>query len=191
MTIFKRILIEKQLRPTITAMLLQYLDASLDNSPLASEEYFNLLTLLLTETNSQVSTEEAPKELKLGNSNVFFNTLAAEQKRDEVPRKRKQSSILVNEVSESTKGYFRKVLGKIDGELAKLFTLEQEKRALGQDGFMPHLSAGQSLCRLVRIVALMMKDQPILTQIVQENVKVILKTLLKLKKLTLVKNKQI
>lgn len=37
----------------------------------------------------------------------------------------------------------------------------------------------------------MMKDQPILTQIVQENVKVILKTLLKLKKLTLVKNKQI
>ena len=191
MTIFKRILIEKQLRPTITAMLLQYLDASLDNSPLASEEYFNLLTLLLTETNSQVSTEEAPKELKLGNSNVFFNTLAAEQKRDEVPRKRKQSSILVNEVSESTKGYFRKVLGKIDGELVKLFTLEQEKRALGQDGFMPHLSAGQSLCRLVRIVALMMKDQPILTQIVQENVKVILKTLLKLKKLTLVKNKQI
>ena len=118
------------------------MDASLDNSPLASEEYFNLLTLLLTETNSQVSTEEAPKELKLGNSNVFFNTLAAEQKRDEVPRKRKQSSILVNEVSESTKGYFRKVLGKIDGELAKLFTLEQEKRALGQDGFMPHLSAG-------------------------------------------------
>ena len=191
MTIFKRILIEKQLRPTITAMLLQYLDASLDNSPLASEEYFNLLTLLLTETNSQVSTEEAPKELRLGNSNVFFNTLAAEQKRDEVPRKRKQSSILVNEVSESTKGYFRKVLGKIDGELVKLFTLEQEKRALGQDGFMPHLSAGQSLCRLVRIVALMMKDQPILTQIVQENVKVILKTLLKLKKLTLVKNKQI
>ena len=191
MTIFKRILIEKQLRPTISAMLLQYLDASLDNSPLASEEYFNLLTLLLTETNSQVSTEEAPKELRLGNSNVFFNTLAAEQKRDEVPRKRKQSSILVNEVSESTKGYFRKVLGKIDGELVKLFTLEQEKRALGQDGFMPHLSAGQSLCRLVRIVALMMKDQPILTQIVQENVKVILKTLLKLKKLTLVKNKQI
>jgi len=54
---------------------------------------------------------------------------------------------------------------------------------------MPQLSAGQSLCRLVRIVALMMKDQPALTQIVQENVRVILKTLLKLKKLTLVKNK--
>ena len=42
-----------------------------------------------------------------------------------------------------------------------------------------------------RIVALMMKDQPALTAIVQENVRIVLKTLLKLKKLTLVKNKQI
>jgi len=56
---------------------------------------------------------------------------------------------------------------------------------------MPQLSAGQSLCRLVKIVALMMNDQPALTQIVQGQVRVVLKTLLKLKKLTLVKNRQI
>ncbi len=36
-----------------------------------------------------------------------------------------------------------------------------------------------------------MNDYPALTQIVQEQVRVVLKTLLKLKKLTLVKNKQI
>ena len=80
---------------------------------------------------------------------------------------------------------------RIDGELVKLFALEQEKKALGLDGFMPQLSAGQSLCRLVRIVALMMNDQPALTEIVQENVRVVLKTQLRLKKLTLVKNTQI
>lgn len=36
-----------------------------------------------------------------------------------------------------------------------------------------------------------MNDQPALTEIVQEQVRVVLKTLLKLKKLNLVKNKQI
>ena len=56
---------------------------------------------------------------------------------------------------------------------------------------MPQLSAGQSLCRLVKVIALMMNDQPALIAIVQQNVRVVLKTLLKLKKLTLVKNKQI
>ena len=37
----------------------------------------------------------------------------------------------------------------------------------------------------------MMSGQPVLTQIVQENVRIVLKSLLKLKKLNLVKNKQI
>ena len=37
----------------------------------------------------------------------------------------------------------------------------------------------------------MMNDQPALTEIVQEQVRVVLKTLLRLKKLNLVKNKEI
>ena len=102
-----------------------------------------------------------------------------------------QAPAVIKEVSEDSKRHFRQVFDRIDGEVVKLFTLEQEKKALGLDGFMPQLSAGQSLCRLVKIVGLMMIDQPALTEIVQEQVRVVLKTLLKLKKLNLVKNTQI
>ena len=52
MAIFRRLISESQLRPKITEVLLEYLDISLENSPLASEEYFNLLTLLLTDDAS-------------------------------------------------------------------------------------------------------------------------------------------
>ena len=129
-----------------------------------------------------------PKELKLMNTNQgFFNNF----KKPETASKaaKAQAPAVVKEVSEDSKRHFRQVFDRIDGELVKLFTLEQEKKALGLDGFMPQLSAGQSLCRLVKIVALMMNDQPALTEIVQEQVRVVLKTLLKLKKLNLVKNK--
>ena len=71
MAIFRRLLSESQLRPKITEMLLEYLDASLENSPLASEEYFNLLTLLLTDDTSLQQKEAVapggpPKELQIG-----------------------------------------------------------------------------------------------------------------------------
>jgi len=48
MEIMKRLLSEKELRPKITEMLLASLDESLDNASLSSDEYFNLLTSLLT-----------------------------------------------------------------------------------------------------------------------------------------------
>lgn len=54
--------------------------------------------------------------------------------------------------------HFRKVFDRVDGELDKLFVLELEKKQLGPDGFMPQLSAGHSLSRLVKIIALMMND---------------------------------
>ena len=54
---------------------------------------------------------------------------------------------------------------------------------------MPQLSAGTSLCRIVEIVSKMMNGKPALTQIVKENVRVVLKSLLKLKKLNLIKNR--
>jgi len=41
-------LCQKELRLRITETLLQCLDESLENAPLASEEYFNLLSSLLT-----------------------------------------------------------------------------------------------------------------------------------------------
>ena len=208
MAIFRRCLSESQLRPKITEMLLEYLDASLENSPLASEEYFNLLTLLLTDDTSlqpkeAVAAGGPPKELQLGKVGQLFANLGgardapfaaphpkSDAKEKQADAKKKQQARPA-EITEDTKRYFRKVFDRIDGELVKLFALEQEKKALGLDGFMPQLSAGQSLCRLVRIVALMMNDQPALTEIVQENVRVVLKTQLRLKKLTLVKNTQI
>ena len=61
MAIFRRLLNKNQLRPKITEMLLEYLDASLENSPLASEEYFNLLTLLLTDDTSSQLKEVVDK----------------------------------------------------------------------------------------------------------------------------------
>ena len=61
MAIFRRLLNKNQLRPKITEMILEYLDASLENSPLASEEYFNLLTLLLTDDTSSQLKEVVDK----------------------------------------------------------------------------------------------------------------------------------
>lgn len=49
MAILKRLLEEKELRPKITQLLLESLDESLEIAPLSSEEYFNLLTSLLTQ----------------------------------------------------------------------------------------------------------------------------------------------
>lgn len=67
----------KHLKQKITEMLFQYLDQSLENSAQASEEYFNLLTQLLTQEDesSQQKSDAAPKELKLMNTNqaLFAN----------------------------------------------------------------------------------------------------------------------
>ena len=48
MSIFKILMDDDSRRVKITEMLLECLDSSLANSSLASEEYFNLLTQLLT-----------------------------------------------------------------------------------------------------------------------------------------------
>lgn len=66
------------MRPVITEILLRHLDASLENPPLACEEYFNLLTQLLTVTGDSSPNEEPPKDLKLTATNAMFGNLAAE-----------------------------------------------------------------------------------------------------------------
>ena len=56
---------------------------------------------------------------------------------------------------------------------------------------MPTLSAGQNLCRIVAIASQMMKGRAKLIEIVKKNIFVIIKSSLKLKKLNLMKNKQV
>ena len=52
LAIFKKLINSSQrpeeVKQRISELLLEYLDSCLENSPLASEEYFNLLTQLLT-----------------------------------------------------------------------------------------------------------------------------------------------
>ena len=76
-------------------------------------------------------------------------------------KKKKNQSKLV--LTCNTEKWFSQLFSKLDNELLKLFALEQEKVSLGNDGFMPLLSAGQSLCRIVEIVSRMMFGQPTLT----------------------------
>ena len=157
----------------ITEILLDYLDFSLKIDPLSSEEYFTLLTQLLTNKDTVEDPGNYPPGLLA--PSIMKSTKSKEKEQEPV--------------SEDTKKHFRAVFSKIDGELVKLFELEKAKKNLGQDGFMPQLSAGTSLCRIVEIVSKMMNGKPALTQIVKENVRVVLKSLLKLKKLNLIKNR--
>ena len=138
MAIFKRLLSSErtEMKQRISELLLEYLDSSLENSPLASEEYFNLLTQLLTGDDSpQKSQDAVPKELKLVNPLQAFpgKKMPKEQPSQEAAGK----AAPVKAVSEDSRRHFRQVFDRIDGELVKLFRLEQEKKALGLDGFMP------------------------------------------------------
>jgi len=51
-------------------------------------------------------------------------------------------------------------LKHVDQELAKLFTQELQRKKLGQDGYMPQISTGQALSRIVQIVSFMIKESP-------------------------------
>lgn len=62
---------------------------------------------------------------------------------------------------------FRNLFTKIDKELQKLLNLERVKETLGQDGFMPSISMGNSLARIVMIVSMMIKESIVLKMIVQ------------------------
>ena len=126
MAILKRLLEEKELRPRITQLLLESLDESLEIAPLSSEEYFNLLTSLLTQPDQQASEQDPPKELRLATLAGGPPIGLGEEKK--APRK---ASAPPPEVSEETKGHFMQVFDRIDGELVKLSALEQEKKALG------------------------------------------------------------
>ena len=57
-----------------------------------------------------------------------------------LPVLKKKTSKLV--VTADTERQFSQLFSKLDYELVKLIALEQEKASLGNDGFMPLLSAG-------------------------------------------------
>ena len=81
-----------------------------------------------------------PKELKLANpSQAFIGNMIQGKKQPpkEPAQEASGKAAVVKEVSEDSKRHFRQVFDRIDGELIKLFRLEQEKKALGLDGFMP------------------------------------------------------
>ena len=62
---------------------------------------------------------------------------------------------------------FRNLFTKIDKELQKLLNLERVKETLGQHVFMPSISMGNSLARIVMIVSMMIKESIVLKMIVQ------------------------
>lgn len=80
---------------------------------------------------------------------------------------------------------------QIDRELNKLVKQENQRLALGADGFMPQISMGQTFARVVSLVSAMIKESPHLKGIIQNNVSIVIKSFLKVKKLNLTKNKVI
>jgi len=48
---------------------------------------------------------------------------------------------------------FRTLVAKVDSELLKLVTEEKQREQLGTDGFMPKISSGVSLCRIMTIIS--------------------------------------
>mmetsp|Transcript_44129 Transcript_44129/g.42820 ORF Transcript_44129/g.42820 Transcript_44129/m.42820 type:complete len:132 (-) Transcript_44129:13-408(-) len=84
---------------------------------------------------------------------------------------------------------FRVLFSMIDSQLSGLMLLEKEKEQFGNDGFMPSISVGQSLQRLVNLVTAMIKDSPEIKAIIKSSVFLVIKSFLKIRKLNLVKNK--
>lgn len=66
---------------------------------------------------------------------------------------------------------------------------EKEKEQLGSEGFMPSISTGQSLQRLVNLISQMIKESEQLKQTLKQNVFIVIKSFLKIRKLNLSKNK--
>lgn len=56
---------------------------------------------------------------------------------------------------------------------------------------MPQISMGQTFARVVSLVSAMIKESPHLKGIIQNNVSIVIKSFLKVKKLNLTKNKVI
>jgi hypothetical protein len=53
---------------------------------------------------------------------------------------------------------FQHLFSKIDGELSKLLIQEKQREMLGREGFMPAISTGQSLSKLVTLISAMIKE---------------------------------
>jgi Mg2+/Co2+ transporter CorB len=62
---------------------------------------------------------------------------------------------------------------------------------MGADGFMPQISTGQIFSRVVALVSSMIKESTHLKGIIQQNVNIVIKSFLKIRKLNLTKNKVI
>ena len=184
--IIKVMLNEQGLKDDITEMLLGQLDQALNNEPMAAEQYFAMLTTMLAIQPKKA----AAQQLSLANNT---QRVRYERKRTASPnlQPKEEMPSAEEEVSEATCRHFETVFSKVDSELTKLLVQEEERLALGHEGFMPTLSAGQNLCRIVAIASQMMKGRAKLIEIVKKNIFVIIKSSLKLKKLNLMKNKQV
>ena len=62
---------------------------------------------------------------------------------------------------------------------------------MGSDGFIPQISTGQIFSRVVSLVSSMIKESTHLKGIIYENVNIVIKSFLKIRKLNLTKNKVI
>lgn len=67
--------------------------------------------------------------------------------------------------------------------------LEKEKEQLGSDGFLPAINAGQSLSKLMQMITFIIQSAPYVKDLVAQQVKLVIKSFIKVKKLNLVKNK--
>jgi len=84
---------------------------------------------------------------------------------------------------------FKTLFEQVDKELKKMVLLEKEKELLGQDGFLPAINAGQSLSKLMQIISFMIQSAPYIKSLVQKQVRLVIRSYIKLRKLNLVKNK--
>ena len=73
----------------------------------------------------------------------------------------------------------------------KLLAQETQRKSLGADGYMPQISTGQVLSRIVQLVSYMIKESEEVKKRIQNNVNIVIKAFLKVKKLNLTKNKVI
>lgn len=84
---------------------------------------------------------------------------------------------------------FKALFQQVDKELKKMVLLEKEKEQLGQDGFLPAINAGQSLSKLMQIISFMIQKAPYIKSLVKKQVRLVIRSYIKLRKLNLVKNK--
>ena len=109
--IFKKLLSDKKLHLPITETLLKHLEFSLENDPLSSEEYFNLLTQLLTQSNLEevpsLSLEDRPDPRKIAkDAGLILDVSRTVVEIDQKSKNPPQTATKTLEITEDTKRHF-------------------------------------------------------------------------------------